>query len=80
MDKSEILQTVNSIFIEVLDNEDIVLTNSTVADDVAGWDSLVHIQLVVAIEKKFRIRFKSQEIQNWDNVGQMIDSIEARLH
>ena len=75
MERSEILEKVNAVFIDTLDNEDIVLTYETTANDVDDWDSLNHIQLVVAIEKQFKIRFTSQEIQSWNNVGEMIDSI-----
>ncbi|HWD89041.1 MAG TPA: acyl carrier protein [Mucilaginibacter sp.] len=75
MERSKILEKVNDVFIDTLDNEDIVLTYETTANDVDDWDSLNHIQLVVAIEKQFKIRFTSQEIQSWNNVGEMIDSI-----
>ena len=75
MNKSEVLKKVNDIFIDVLDIQDIVLTESTTANDVEDWDSLTHIQLIVAIEKKFKIRFTSKEIQSWKNVGEMIDCI-----
>jgi acyl carrier protein len=80
MEKSEILKQVNDIFIDVLDNEDIVLTYETTANDVEDWDSLNHIQLVVAIEKQFDIRFTSHEIQSWNNIGEMIGSISAKLN
>jgi acyl carrier protein len=75
MEKQDILQAVNAIFIDVLDDENIKLTYETSADDVDDWDSLTHIQLVVAVEKHFKIRFTSQEIQRWENVGEMIDCI-----
>ena len=75
MEKSQILDEVQAIFREVLDNEEIVLANETTADDIEEWDSLTHIQLIVAIEKHFKIRFTSREILSWQNVGQLIDSI-----
>ena len=78
MEKNQILAEVQEIFRDVLDNEDIVLANETVADDIEEWDSLTHIQLVVAVEKHFNIKFTSKEILMWKNVGEMIDSIAAK--
>lgn len=75
MEKSQILDEVQAIFRDVLDNEKIVLANETTADDIEEWDSLTHIQLIVAIEKHFKIRFTSREILSWQNVGEMIDCI-----
>lgn len=79
MEKSEALEIINEIFIDILDNEDIVLSYDTTAGDVEEWDSLNHIQLVVAIEKKFKVRFTAQEIQSWNNVGEMIDSVLKKV-
>ena len=78
MEKSQILDEVQAIFREVLDNEEIVLANETTADDIEEWDSLTHIQLIVAIEKHFKIKFTSKESLSWQNVGQLIDSIAAK--
>jgi acyl carrier protein len=79
MERTAIIQQVTDIFKDVLDDGKIVLTDATTADDIAEWDSLNHIHLVVAIEKKFNIRFAVGEMQRWKNVGQMIDSISAKI-
>lgn len=78
MNRNEILQEINSVFKNILDNEDIVIEENTEASDVDEWDSLSHIQLVVAIERHFKIRFTSKEIQSWGNVGEMLDSIQNK--
>lgn len=78
MDKQNILGQINKIFVSILDNEDIKINESTMANDVDEWDSLTHIQLVVAIEKHFSIRFTSKEIQSWNNVGEMIKCIQEK--
>jgi len=79
MEKNDVLKKVNDVFIDVLDNEDIELSYETTAADVDDWDSLNHIQLVVAIEKAFKIRFTSHEIQSWNNVGEMLDCILTKV-
>ena len=75
MEREDMLSQINEIFIDTLDNEDVVVDESTQATDVDEWDSLTHIMLVVAIEKHFKIRFTSKEIQSWKNVGEMINCI-----
>ncbi|KFF08257.1 acyl carrier protein [Chryseobacterium luteum] len=79
MNKNEILSKLTKVFRDELDNEEIVLNTETTADDVEEWDSLSHIQLIVAVEKAFGIRFTSSEIQGWNNVGEMADSIDSKL-
>ena len=78
MERNKILKDINTIFIDVLDNEDIVLTEETKASDVDGWDSLTDIQLVVDFENHFGIRFTTMEIQGWKNVGDIVDSISSK--
>jgi acyl carrier protein len=79
MEANEVLKKVNEIFIDVLDNEDIVVTRDTTSDDIEEWDSLNHIQLVVAIEKYFNIRFTSEEILSYQSVGEMCDALRRKL-
>ncbi len=78
MDRNEIFQKLNDIFIDVLDIEEVVLNEDTSADDIDEWDSLSHIQLIVAIEKAFGIKFTSKEIMSWKNVGEMVDCILSK--
>jgi len=78
MNSNEILSTCNKIFIEQLDNENIVLTRETTAKDIGEWDSLTNIQLIVAIEKYFKFRFTSVEIQSLKNVGDLCDAIARK--
>ena len=79
MTQEDILSKVKNIFRDVLDEENISLTSQTTANDIEEWDSLTHIQLVVAIEKSFKIKFTSKEILSWKNVGEMVETIHAKL-
>lgn len=79
MERNEIFARVESIFREELELEDLELNDETTADDVEEWDSLSHVQLVVAMEKAFGIKFSSREILSWDNVGDLIDCIQGKI-
>jgi acyl carrier protein len=50
----------------------------TTAQEVPGWDSLAHINLVAAVEEEFRIRFAMAELQKLQNVGEMVALIERK--
>lgn len=78
MNDAEMLGRVEAVFHDVLDNPSIRLTEATAAADVEDWDSLNHIQLVVAVEKAFGVKFTSAEIQGWNNVGDMLACIRAK--
>jgi acyl carrier protein len=81
MDKNvnDILTEVNGIVRRVLNNDSINLKYETVATEVENWDSLNHIEIIVSIEKHFRIKFNFAELQKFKNVGQMCDSVLAKL-
>ena len=80
MERNDILSRVQEIFRDELELDNLVLTNETTADDVEEWDSLSHVQLVVALEKAFNIKFTSREILSWDNVGDLIECICKKIN
>jgi acyl carrier protein len=75
MERNDVLKKVNDVFKDILDNDNIILRDETTANDIEEWDSLAHVQLVVAIERSFKIRFTSREIQSWENIAEMLDCI-----
>ena len=67
----ELYASLNEIFRQVLDDEQIDLKPSMTADDVEGWDSMNHIFIVVEIEKRFGIKFQAAEMEELKNVGEL---------
>jgi acyl carrier protein len=78
MDKSVIIQDLSTIFADVLDLPGLQLTPEMAADDVEGWDSLAHINLVMAVEKHYHIKFALGELQDLKNVGDMAELIARK--
>ncbi len=79
MTREEIYGKLNEVFQDVFDDEDITVNDSTVASDVDGWDSLEHINLIVAVERSFGIKFTMGETTGLKNVGEMVDKIIEHL-
>lgn len=79
MTVNDVIAQFNRIFIDVLEEEDIILKYETVADDIEDWDSLTHIQIIVAIEKHYSISFTANEIATFKNVGEMCDGVLVKL-
>jgi len=77
--KMEITERLTKVFRKVFDDDSIVLSPELTANDIDGWDSLSHINLLIAIELEFGIEFKQNEIQSFANVGELIQSIEKKL-
>jgi acyl carrier protein len=76
---SDILAELSPIFQDVLDQPELQITRASNASTVEGWDSLAHINLVTAIEQKYKIRFALGELEGLKNVGEMIDLIVVKL-
>lgn len=80
MNNNIVFEQVKQIMTEVFDNDHILISETTTPDEVEEWDSLSHIQLVVALEKAFGTRFTAAEIQQWQKVGDITGSIVKRLN
>lgn len=78
MDSQTHYATLTDVFHDVFDDDTIVVTPELTASDVDEWDSLRHIRLVAAIEKKYGLSFSAAEIGRLKNVGQFVSLIEAK--
>ena len=78
MDKQSIFEAVQEIFRDNFDDEELVITRETCADDIEDWDSLEQINLLTAIEKKFAIKFKLADVRDLKDVGDLLDLV-ARM-
>lgn len=74
-----IIEELQVIFRDIFDDEEIVLSESTNAEDIEDWDSLTHMQLIVEIESKYNIRFTTAEIKKAANVGEFVQIIEDKI-
>lgn len=73
------LEILEPIFREVFDDESVILRRETTADDIEEWDSLTHMNLVIALELRFKIKFALGELQKLKNVGEMLDLINRKM-
>ena len=75
----DIKNELQGVFRDVFDDDSIELFNEMTAADIEDWDFLSHVQLIVAIEKHFKLKFSTGDIMNLKNVGEMIEMIEKKL-
>ena len=74
-----LINELQEIFRDIFDEDDLVLTADMSADDIEDWDSLTHMQLIIAIEKKYNIKFTTDEIIEANNVGEFVHILEGKL-
>ncbi|MCR5343596.1 MULTISPECIES: acyl carrier protein [unclassified Butyrivibrio] len=79
MGREEIFERLNEVFREYFDDDSITVTDDTTAADIEDWDSLEHINLLVAIEREFDIKFTMGETSEMKNVGEMVTAISEHL-
>lgn len=75
MGREEVYERLNAVFQDVFDDETITVNDGTTANDIEEWDSLEHINLIVAVEEEFGIKFGMGEVNGMKNVGEMVDII-----
>ena len=78
MDINTVYAKLNVIFRDLFDDDSIVVTPQTTANDIEDWDSLEHITQIATVERTFKMKFKMGEISSMKNVGQMANIIQAR--
>ena len=79
MDRDAIRSKVQDILRDVVEDDGLVITDETMADDVVDWDSTNHVRLIVALEEELKIRFETDEITAPDTVGDLVDLIASKL-
>lgn len=72
---SQLLEDLNAVLRDVFGDPDIALTETSTADDVDGWDSLAHLNIIIALEGRFKVRFSTAEISMLKEEGQNIGSL-----
>ncbi len=79
MNRTELIQQVSEIFHDIFDDDDITVHNEMTAADIEDWDSLEQINILVAMERKFAIKFSVGEVEGLKDVGEMLDLIERKI-
>ncbi|MCX7046470.1 MAG: acyl carrier protein [Candidatus Sumerlaeota bacterium] len=73
------MEILNGIFQRVFENDEIQIRPEMTANDIEGWDSLSHVNLILAVEAKFKIRFTQKELLTMKNIGDLHKDIEAKI-
>ncbi len=77
---TKILKRLGDVFQEVFDDDDLVISPQTTARDVDAWDSLMHVDLLLTVEKEFGVRFSSFEVAALKDVRELITLIESKTN
>ncbi|MCR4786064.1 MAG: acyl carrier protein [Lachnospiraceae bacterium] len=79
MSREEVFEEVRKIFRDNFDDEELVIVDETNSKDIEDWDSIEHINLVIAMEKRFGLKFDIGEVGKLANVGEMVDLIVSMM-
>ncbi len=79
MTREEVFEKITAIFREEFDDDSLIIADSTNSADIEDWDSLAHVELVMAMEKEFGMKFNLKEVGKLQNVGEMADLILRKM-
>jgi acyl carrier protein len=78
MEKNEIVSRLTPIFRDVFNNDALEVSEGMTAKDVPTWDSLSNINMIIAVEKAFGVKFSIKDVRNLKNVGELLDLIKRK--
>jgi acyl carrier protein len=78
MTETEAYDSLTNLFREIFADDEITLGAGTSANDIEGWDSIMHIKLIVAVETRLGLRFRTSEIDTLHNIGDFVRLIMAK--
>ena len=73
------LEKIQPLFRDIFDDDNLTVTEQTIAADVEDWDSFALMQIVIAIEEMFGIKFSTDEVTGFKNVGDVVKAIESHI-
>ena len=76
--EKEVYVALDEIFNDIFDRDDIVLTPELTAKDVEGWDSFRQIDIIIAVQQHFNIKFRTREMETLNNVGDLVRAVLAK--
>ena len=76
--QARILDELNELFRDIFAQPYISLTLQTTAAEVAGWDSMKHIEITIAVEEKYGVRLRAREVDSLHSVGDLVALIERK--
>jgi acyl carrier protein len=80
MVQDQVINEVNKIFIDIFEDDSIILNENTTTSDIEAWDSLNHIQMITAVEKYYKIRFDLNDLLNFKDVGDLCRGIKEKIN
>lgn len=73
------LSRLEKVFRNIFDDDSIVLSRETTAQDIEAWDSVQHVTLMLEVESEFKVRFSTSEMAYLKNVGELVDLVEKKM-